>query len=116
MNPEMPNAMTPGNEFAGAQKILWHYYERVVNDLASDIIRHADEFEKSTARADEILEKHYCRLSRIGCSYAYLRSFASKDKPTGTQPLSKDEFRCFGCGGIIKQEESSCKLCGWTWR
>jgi hypothetical protein len=107
---------TPKNEYAGAQSILWRYYERVVNDLASDIIRHSKEFETSDGRADDILDPHYKKLHRIGCSYAYLRSFATLEKPVGTQPLSKEEFRCFGCGGVIKQQDIRCELCGWTWR
>jgi hypothetical protein len=109
-------SISPKNEFEGAQRILWRYYERVVREMAEDIIKNTEDFEEPFGDADSILEKHYCRLSRIGCAYAYLRSLASKEKPEGAKPLAKDEFRCFGCGGVIKADDISCKLCGWTWR
>src|SRR5262245_57581324 len=105
----------PQNELEGAQRILRRYYERAVRQLAEDIIKNTEDFEQLYGNAESILDKHYCRLSRIGCTYAYLRSLAS-DKPKGTEPLAKSEFRCFGCGGVIKQHDISCQLCGWTWK
>jgi hypothetical protein len=106
----------PQNEFEGAQRILWRYYERVVREMAEDIIKNAEDFEQPFGNADTILEKHYFQLSRIGYTYACLRSLASNEKPKGTQQLAKDEFRCFGCGGVIKHEDIRCTLCGWTWK
>ena len=106
----------PENEFQGAQRILWRYFERVVREMAEDIIKHAEDFEQPFGEAENILERHYCRLSRVGCTYAYLRTLASKEKPKGTQALARNEFRCFGCGGVIKEEDNSCRLCGWTWK
>ena len=71
---------TPEDSFRGAQKILWRYYERAVNDLASDVIRHRDQFERRTDRAEEILEQHYNGLCNIASCYRHLRNFSSKDK------------------------------------
>jgi rubrerythrin len=48
--------------------------------------------------------------------FSNLSQFEFREKPQGTQPLSKDEFRCFGCGGAIKYEDESCPLCGWSWK
>jgi ATP-dependent Clp protease ATP-binding subunit ClpA len=42
--------------------------------------------------------------------------FASQEKPQGTEPLGKDDFRCFGCGGVIHREDQTCPKCGWSWR
>jgi len=35
-----------------------------------------------------------------------------REKP----PLDKDEFRCFGCGGVVHREDESCQACGWSWK
>ena len=65
---------------------------------------------------DNLIDEHYNRLYRLVCLYCTLRSHAVKEKPKGDAPLAKSEFRCFGCGGVIKQEDDSCRICGWTWK
>jgi rRNA maturation endonuclease Nob1 len=30
--------------------------------------------------------------------------------------LAKEEFRCFGCGGVIKATDQFCPICGWSWK
>jgi hypothetical protein len=104
-------------EFETARSILWRYYDMLMEQVAEDIIRHKDEFEKGTfGNADDIIEKHHCRIARLAGVYANLRGYGSREKPKGTQPLARDEFRCFGCGHVIGREDDRCSLCGWTWR
>jgi hypothetical protein len=38
------------------------------------------------------------------------------EMPTGTEPFGKDEFRCLGCGGVIRREDKACRICGWSWK
>jgi len=106
----------PENEFDGARGILWRYYDRLLKHAAEDIIQNKEEFEEGAfGNPENIIDNHYRRLSRISCLCSCFRS-RSADKPKGDAPLSKEEFRCFGCGGVIRQEEASCSLCGWTWK
>jgi hypothetical protein len=93
-------------EFETARKILYRYYDTLMEQVAEDIIRHSDEFEKgSFGNADDIIERHHCRISRLAGVYANLRGYAEREKPKGTKPLGKEEFRCFGCGHVIGQQE-----------
>jgi len=88
-----------------------------MEETAEDIIRNQEEFEKGAfGNADDIIEKHHCRIARLAGIYANIRIHSSKEKPRGTQPLGKSEFRCFGCGHVIGEQEDKCSLCGWTWR
>jgi hypothetical protein len=105
------------HEFEKARKILWRYYDTIMEQAAEDIVKNAEEFEKGTfGNADDIIDKHHCRIARLAGVYANLRGYASREKPKSTQPLGRDEFRCFGCGHVIKREDDKCVLCGWTWR
>lgn len=88
-----------------------------MQNAAEDIIRNADEFDKEAfGNGDEIIEKHYWKIHRLACLYANLRQYGANEKPKGTQPLGPDDFRCFGCGHVIKREDNQCSLCGWTWK
>jgi hypothetical protein len=106
----------PENEFHGALKILRGYYERLMKEMAEDVIKHADDFDGPFGNPDNLIDEHYNRLYRLTSLYCTLRNYAVKEKPKGDAPLGKNEFRCFGCGGVIKQEDDSCNLCGWTWK
>jgi len=33
----------------------------------------------------------------------------------GPDELTGDEFHCFVCGSVIRQEHSKCESCGWMW-
>jgi len=106
----------PRNDYEGALKVLTNYYRALMDEIAADIISNKEEFQKGTfGQAEEIIDRHYTRLAHLGCLYANIRQWCSQ-KPQGTKPLNKDEFRCFGCGGVIHREDDSCKLCGWTWK
>jgi len=70
----------------------------------------------SYADADDLIERYSYRFSRLSTVYTNLARFVSSETPRGQQPLGKDEFRCFGCGGVIRREDADCGLCGWTWK
>jgi|SRR6516225_1449329 hypothetical protein len=106
----------PEDEFQGALKVLHGYYQRLMKETAEDIIKHAEDFDGPFANPDNLVDEYYNRLYRVMCPYATLRTYAVKEKPKSDQPLEKNEFRCFGCGGVIRQEDESCRLCGWTWK
>ncbi|MBN8247087.1 MAG: hypothetical protein J0L84_06545 [Verrucomicrobia bacterium] len=94
------------DEFETARKILYRYYDTLVEQVAEDIIRHSEEFDKGTfGNADDVIERHHCRISRLAGVYANLRDFALSEKPKGAKPLGKNEFRCFGCDHAIGREE-----------
>lgn len=106
----------PKNEFEAALRILREHYRSLMIEAAEDIVRSREEFSQgSFSKADEVIEKHYCRISRLAGVYSNLRSFASTELPKGSQSLSVNEFRCFGCGHVIRSPERQCALCGWTW-
>ena len=74
----------PRDEFETARRILWRYYDSLMGQAAEDIIQNAEEFEKGTyGSADNIIEKHYCRIAKLTHVYANLRNYASKEKPKG---------------------------------
>jgi len=107
----------PQNEFEGADQILRRYYKHLVKEIAEDIIQHREDFEGGGfTGVDELIEKHSDRLCRLNQVHWHVHRFAQPKKPVGTEPLAKNEFRCFGCGGVIRAEEERCRLCGWTWR
>jgi hypothetical protein len=109
--------MPPKNEFEGALKVLRRYYGDLMQQVAAEIVQNAGEFDKGIfGEADDLIEKHSCRIGRLATVYANLRGFASDEKPKGSEPLSRNEFRCFGCGHVIKEKDPSCSLCGWTWK
>lgn len=106
----------PRDEYEGALKVLTKYYRELMDEIVTDIIRNKDEFEQGGfGRAEELIDRHYTRLAHLGCLHANIRQWCAQ-KPKGTEPLSKDQFRCFGCGGVIAKEDDACRLCGWTWR
>jgi hypothetical protein len=47
---------------------------------------------------------------------SHLSRFAPNGKPDGERPSGKVEFRCFGCGEVIKKDDEVCSSCGWTWK
>jgi hypothetical protein len=110
--------LTPKNEFDGAQRILKKYYGELVKQMAEEIIEHGEDFESPGfgSHGDEIIEKYAVQLHRLYSVFSNLSAFAFREKPEGKEALSKDEFRCFGCGGVIHREDDKCKLCGWTWK
>jgi hypothetical protein len=89
----------PQNEFDGAQRILKKYYRELVKRMA-----------------EEIIEKYALQLHRLCPVFSNLSQFAFREKPKGTEPLGRDEFRCFGCGGVIHREDDSCRSCGLSWK
>jgi len=109
---------TPQSEFDGAQRILKKYYRELVKRMAEEIIEHKEDFESPGfgSQADEIIEKYALQLHRLCPVFSNLSQFAFRKKPKGTEPLGKDEFRCFGCGGVIRREDESCRICGWSWK
>ena len=108
----------PQNEFDGAQRVLKKYYRTLVKRLADEIIEHREDFESPGfgTEAENILEKYGLQLHRLHIVFSNLDQFAFREKPEGKEPLGKDEFRCFGCGAVIRREDESCQLCGWTWK
>ena len=107
----------PDNEFDGAQKVLRKYHRSLVQRAASEIISNKDEFESANSyQVDEIIEKYAMKLHHLGQVFCSVNQFVHKEKPKGSEPLGKDEFRCFGCGGVIRQQDEKCKTCGWTWQ
>ena len=108
----------PQNEFDGAQRILKKYYSELVKRMAEEIIEHKEDFESPGfgSQADEIVEKYALQLQRLYTVFSNLSQFAFREKPKSTEPLGKDEFRCFGCGGVIRREDESCRICGWSWK
>ena len=109
--------MPPENEYAGALSILRKHYQIMMLEIAEDIILNEEEFAKGGyGGAGNLLERYNNRLYPLCSVFANLRSCASKEKPKGSQPLKPNEFRCFGCGGVIREEDTICGLCGWTWK
>ena len=106
----------PENEFEAARNILGRYYGTLMREVAEDIVRQKDEFEKgSFGSAENIIDRHYCRVAHLSNLYHQLRAYSSREKPKGDKPLGRDEFRCFGCGHVIRSADEQCSLCGWTW-
>jgi hypothetical protein len=109
---------TPTNEHQEALVVLRNHYDILVKKIAKEIIEHREDFESPGfgSQADDIIEKHACHLSRLGTVYSILRWKSSQKKPEGKVPLGKNEFRCFGCGGVILSNEAACSICGWSWK
>lgn len=109
---------TPANEHQEALAILNKYYTLLAKKMAEDIIEHREDFESVGfgSTAEDIVEKHARHIQQLGCVYSMLRWKAFQKKPEGKVPLGKDDFRCFGCGGVIHPNEEACTICGWTWK
>lgn len=114
---QMDESHLPKNEFDGACQILKEYHQHMVQQMAEEIIQKGDYFTYlPLGDADDLIERYSYRFSRLSTVYTNLARFVSSEKPRGHQPLGKDEFRCFGCGGVIRREDAECVLCGWTWK
>ena len=109
--------MQPQDEFEDALNIVRGHFHQIMRELAEDVIENKDEFEKGRfGNADAILEKHYHRLHPLCTIFSNLRVMARTKKPQADQPLKKDQFRCFGCGGVIEANDEECRHCHWTWK
>lgn len=108
----------PQNEFDGAQRILKKFYRELAKRMADEIIEHKEDFESPSFgnQADDILERYSQQLCRLSTVFSNLNQFASREKPRSTESLGKDDFRCFGCGSVIRREDEACRICGWSWK
>lgn len=108
----------PENEYQKALIVLNNHYTVLTNQMAAEIVEHREDFEAPGfgSQAEEIIEKHARRIQQLGSVYSILRWKAYRKKPVGKEALKKDEFRCFGCGGVILSSEGACTICGWTWK
>lgn len=99
-----------------ATDILQGYYRRLAEEIAEDIIRHESDFASSGfSEAESILDRHSRRLCDLSQVFHHLARHTRGPKPEAGGPLQKHEFRCFGCGGVIRPEDEVCPSCGWTW-
>lgn len=109
--------MVPQTQYDAALATLKNYYRQVVRDMVHEIIVHRDDFNGGDTRtAQEVVAKHAARLSEFRSVYAEVARFISTELPHGTEPLTKDDFRCFSCGYVIHRTDEKCRLCGWTWK
>jgi len=108
----------PENEHQEALNILNKHYAVLAKQMAAEIVEHREDFESPGfgRQADDIIEKHARHIQQLGSVYSILRWKAYRKLPEAKEPLGKYEFRCFGCGGVIKINEEACSICGWTWR
>jgi len=107
----------PKNEIREALTVLNDYYTGFAKQAADEIIaRKADFKNAGLGQAEDIIEKYAKQANRVNIIYGILRYEAGYNKPVGREPLARDEFRCFGCGEVIKEEDKACPLCGWTWK
>ena len=108
----------PETDIQKALVVLNDYYMLLAEKMAAEIVEHRQDFESPGfgSQADDIIEKHARHIQQLGSVYSVLRWKAQRKKPAGKLPLGKDEFRCFGCGGVIKADEEACSICGWSWK
>ena len=100
-----------------AMNVLRGYYRILAEDIAQDIIDHEADFGSAGfSEADNLLERHSRRLCDLSQVFHHLCRYAPEKKPVGKEPLGKNEFRCFGCGGVIGEKDEACATCGWTWK
>jgi hypothetical protein len=109
---------TPKSEFDEAQRVLKKYYNELVKQMAEEIIQHREDFESQGfgSQADDIVEKYAQQLHKLSTVFYNLSQFSFREKPNGKVPLSKDEFRCFSCGSVIRRIDEFCQVCRWTWK
>ena len=109
---------TPQNPFDDAHKVLKAYYRDLVKRMAEDIIENRQSFEsvEFSDKADDILEKYAKKFYAVCMTHQNLSQFVSRVKPSGTEPIGNNEFRCFDCGSVIHREDEVCKVCGWSWK
>ena len=114
---QMNESRLPQNEFEGACGILKEYHRTLVQQLADEIVQKGDYFTLlPLGDADDLIERYSWRFSRLSTVYTNLARFVSSEKPQGNEPLGRDDFRCFSCGGVIRRDDTDCNLCGWTWK
>ncbi len=108
----------PENEYQNALKVLNRYYTVLAEKIAGEVIEHREDFESPGygSRAEDIIDRHARTIQELGFVYAILRWKAYPKKPEGKEPLGKNDFRCFGCGGVIHPNEEACLKCGWKWK
>jgi hypothetical protein len=109
---------TPQNEYHKALRVLNDYYTVLARQMAEEIVEHKEDFESPGfgGQAEGIIEKYAQHIQEVGSVYSFLRWKAHRERPEGKTPLGKYDFRCFGCGGVIRSSEDYCQICGWTWR
>jgi hypothetical protein len=97
-----------------AFQILGRYERSLIEKMAAEIIEQREGFDSPfVGGAETLIDKYYhllaclCRV-RSGL-YAYL---PAEEKQ---RPLGKQEFRCFRCRSIIREDDDACAQCGWTW-
>jgi hypothetical protein len=112
------SSATPTNPTINhATHILQSYYRRLAEEIAQDIVNHESDFVSSGfSEADSILDRHSRRLCDLSQVFHHLARYTRGSKPEAREPLQRHEFRCFGCGGVIRAEDQACPRCGWTWR
>jgi hypothetical protein len=103
-------------EIEQAVKLLRGYYKKLAEEVAHDLVEHAEDFDTGFGQADTLLERHSRRLCELSNVFAHLVRFAPTKKPQGKEPLGENEFRCFGCGDVIREDDVCCTHCGWTWK
>jgi hypothetical protein len=109
--------MVPHTQYDAALAALKNYCRQLVRDMVHEIIVHRDDFDGGDARtAQEVVAKHAARLSELRAVYGEVARYISTELPQGTEPLTKDDFRCFSCGYVIHRTDEKCRLCGWTWK
>ncbi len=100
-----------------AVNILRNHYRKLAERSAAEIVEHWQDFDSlDSGVAEALIEKHSRRMCELSHVFQNLEQFASRKKSEGKEPLGKDEFRCFGCGGVIRKEDEACKICGWVWK
>ena len=109
---------TPQNQFDTAHQVLKKHYKDLVEQMAEEIIEHREDFESPGfgSQAEDIIDKYSRKLYSVGITFCNLSQFVSREKPQGKEALTKDEFRCFGCGSVIRREDQVCRVCGWSWK
>jgi hypothetical protein len=108
----------PQSPFDEAHRALKVYYRDLVRRMAEEIVESRESFESPefSDKADDILDKYAKRFYAICMTNQNLSQFVTRPKPFGTEPISKNEFRCFDCGSVIRREDEVCKVCGWSWK
>jgi hypothetical protein len=107
----------PKSEIREALTVLNSYYGVLAKELAVEIIAHKADFESASLGQTQSIVEKYARLAnRVSIIYDVLRYEAPYTKPQGKETLARNEFRCFGCGAVINENDTACQLCGWTWK
>jgi hypothetical protein len=105
------------NEVHEALKLMNGYYNTLTGRMAEEIMENREDFESPGfgSRADDVVEKYARHIDQLGTVYRLLRWKAYRKKPEGREPLGKYDFRCFGCGGVIRSTDEACTVCGCRW-